>query len=348
MAEMLKNAGFRTLFYSGKNAFLRRKYHLHQGFDTYFNDERDARKLTRRALAGIGGAAGQRFFAYIHYMDVHLPYGENEFNYLFTPRQEDSRFRVGRIHHRRVKKLMLSGKLTDEDKQYIEALYDGQIRYVDQCIEAIVAWLEDQGLYEETLLVITSDHGEEFWDHKNFEHGHSMYEELVRVPLLMVGNGLAHAVVKRTVRLTDLLPTVLEATGIEPVDFHPEGVTLPAADGAEGLDEEPQVFVMNTIYGPEKYGVIRGRWKLIFNTHDRSGGKGKFRGYRSRDEFELYDIAADPLERVNLADEESAADELFRLKQMLGALIKLRSPFEKLQVKIDEETEEQLRALGYL
>lgn len=349
MAEILKNAGYTTLFLSGKNNFVGKKFNFNQGFDYYRNEFRRASKLIEKTLDTIKARGGKRFFAYIHFMDVHLPYNKNKFNYLFTSKRKDRHFGPGKLSLSRVKRPMLNGTLSADDKEYLAGLYDGQIRSVDENIKALVSWLKEKGMFENTLLVFTSDHGEEFWDHRNFEHGHSLYNELVHVPLILVGNKLKPSVVEKPVRSIDLLPTVLKMAGIDTGNYRLEGTDILAAPPAvETHNPGVSIFVMNTLYGPEKYCVLHGDRKLIFNTKEWTKDKNKFRGFPGEDEYELYDIAGDPLETKNLADLDSEKETLSRLKKMLTEFIDKKSTVKSKRVKIDKKTKDELKSLGYL
>lgn len=349
MAEILKNEGYRTLFFSGKNNFIGKGFNFHQGFDYYLNRNLKARKLTGRALSelqtNMEAEQGKPFFVYIHYMDVHLPYNWNRFNYLFTPQREDALFVPGVSRHKFIKRKTAANKVSAEDKAYIKALYDGQVRYVDENVKKIIEWLKENDLFENTLLVITSDHGEEFWEHKNFEHGHTLYDELIHVPLIVAGNGLTKEVVERPVRLIDLLPTVLKMAGIKKRHYRLEGVEL--FDKSNHKKPVPPVFVMNTLYGPEKYGLIHGNRKLILNTTDMLQGKGEVIGFSSTDPVEFYDLAGDPLETENIVDANNERENRALLKRMLTEFIDNKSTFKSKRVKLDKKTKDELKTLGY-
>jgi arylsulfatase A-like enzyme len=348
MAEILKNAGYTTLFFSGKNNFIGEKFNFHQGFDYYSNSFRNAKKLIEKIVSSIKAKREKRFFTYIHFMDVHLPYNRNKFNYRFTHRSEDKHFKPGAVRHSKIKHLMLEGKLSEDDKEHIIGLYDGQIRYVDENIRGLISSLKEMNLFENTFLVITSDHGEEFWDHKNFEHGHSLYNELVQVPLILVGNKLKHAVVDTPVRSIDLLPTILKLAGIDATSYNLEGIDILSIPTEETLTSETPIFFMNTLYGPEKYGLLFGNRKLIFSTEEWTKEKNKFEGFPTEDKYELFDISKDPLEPETLVALDSEQETITRMKKMLTEFIDKKSTFNSKRVKLDKKTKDELKSLGYL
>jgi choline-sulfatase len=348
MAEILKNAGYKTFFFSGKNNYIGKKFNFQQGFDHYFNKSRNCRKLIGEAIGKIKSAGSRPFFAYIHLMDVHLPYNRNEYNYQFTARRKDSPFGPGKISHITIKKKMLAGELTEDDKEFLTGLYDGQVRFVDKSIQLLVSWLKEKGIFDNTLLVITADHGEELWDHKNFEHGHSLYEELVHVPLLLVGNKLNPSVEENPVRSIDLLPTVLTIAGIDASNYNLEGTDILSNPTEDRRNKETPIFFMNTLYGPEKYGLRYGDYKFIFNTKERTEEKNKFLGFPSEEEYELYDITDDHLETENLANFPGEQETMSRMKEILAVFIDEKSAIKGKRVKLDKKTKDELKSLGYL
>ena len=110
-------------------------------------------------------------------------------------------------------------ELTPRDQRRIEALYDGGILYADGYLGRLIDLLRELGHWEETLLVVLSDHGEEFWDHGNVGHAHTLFQELVHVPLLVRLPGDRHSGrrVEATVRLIDVGPTILDLVGGAPI-----------------------------------------------------------------------------------------------------------------------------------
>jgi hypothetical protein len=207
--------------------------------------------------------------------------------------------------------------LPERDKEHIVALYDGEIAFADGAIGDLVDGLSERGLDENTLIVFMSDHGEEFFDHGGFAHGHTLYEELLRVPLILrlPGRVPAGKRVPVMVRLIDLMPTILKIAGVE-TDAHMEGRDLgpllsgesapgPAAGEALLADE---VFSEALLYGPEQKSVTAFPYKLI--RHMESGAEM------------LFDLAEDPDETDNLAGSDMGAHE--RLGQHLfGTLFRI-------------------------
>jgi hypothetical protein len=197
----------------------------------------------------------------------------------------------------------------EADRRQLAALYDSEIAYVDQRIGELLDAFGPE-LAAGTLFVFTSDHGEELGDHGGWKHGHTLYNEQIRVPLVFrwdgrVGDGQR---VAGSVRLVDLVPTVLSAAG---VDLAPE---------LDGIDLMPVLSAIQTLprrvalaehlsFGPLRAAVVLDQWKLVlFNRQEPFEPADPLQEAtwpRDRERLarvELYDLAADPAESENLAD----------------------------------------------
>ncbi|HEY8428828.1 MAG TPA: sulfatase-like hydrolase/transferase, partial [Sandaracinaceae bacterium] len=225
-------------------------------------------------------------------------------------------------------------RLNDRDRFRLEALYDGEITYHDRHFASVVEALERRGLADETLVVFTADHGEEFFDHGSVGHGHSVWEELVRVPLIVRWPGLTDGPVRieEAVGLVDVMPTILEGLGL-PVPEELSGRSIaPLIAGSS--EDAPRPTVTGFMNGWRT--IVVGRYKLIQRTTSR---------------FMLYDLAEDPRERRDLAAERPIAVRY--LRGLLGlALAEAERPaaarvHEAARADIDETLRAQLEALGY-
>jgi arylsulfatase A-like enzyme len=273
-------------------------------------------------------------------MDLHLPYTQNPYYAEFLKNSEHSFFRTRKILVDDIRLYTEKNCLSPDEKKDIIALYDSQVRFVDSAVKEIAATLKKKNLYRDTLIIVTSDHGEEFWDHNNFEHGHTVYNELLHVPIIMAGNRLKHAVIKKPVNLIDILPTLLHFAHISVANLHISGKNL--------LKGSPKpIFSLGTLYGDEKYCLIKDNMKIIRNTGRKKGKKG-LAGYRSNEKFELYDLAIDPFETHNLRLEKP--DLFLKLKKELQKYKKSGDPLigKKILPEKDSELKEKLKSLGYL
>ncbi len=317
LPEVFSNAGYATAGFVG-NPFLQRENGFSQGFDTFIYSQFRAESLTRPCAEWIKEHAqdGERpFFAYIHYLDVHWPYR-------FTKEYRDRfpRFPGGRPFN---KNGPVEG-LSPEDFASTIAAYDSAITFVDDQIGQLLDTLKMLGVHDDTIVVVTSDHGDEFLEHGGMGHGTSVYGELIRVPLVIAFPDKLE-VGRRIDYLThhiDLGPTLLELAGIEkPAQFRGDSLTVPA----------PRVFAEN---GPWRTVYAEGR-KLIINP--------------KADLVELFD-ARDELDQQPLTEASSETALLRhlawyrRLKETSRAAAGTAHPDEPWS----EKEQAQLKALGYL
>jgi arylsulfatase A-like enzyme len=174
---------------------------------------------------------------------------------------------------------------------------------VDLAVGRLVGGLRELGRWDRTTLVLTSDHGEEFWEHGGFEHGHTLYDELVRVPLLVRTPAPAAGGVEvdRLVRTIDIPPTLLELSGLEaPASF--EGRSLAPLLAGESAGPVLPAFSQSTLYGAEKMAWRTDRWCLIVD-----------QAKQGAEAVELYDVVADPGQTRDLSRERpEVRDELSR------------------------------------
>lgn len=269
LAEILRASGYRTtaiysegVFFTGHeklDAFA----HSHFGFDNARTGERDAEETTVEALDAIEDARQQDspLFLWVHYFDPHEPY------------QARPRFNFG-------------SRPLD--------LYDAEVATVDAALPRLFQGLET--LSRPTILVVTADHGEEFGEHGGVYHGSSLYEEQVRVPLVVAAQGLTARHITSTVELVDVAPTLLRLLG----------VTVPTSMLGDDLGDAliGHAFEMPAFSEVDtKKMVAIAQTKLIYD-------------YR-RHTWELYDLAADAVERSNRFDDDPA--RAATLKQELFA-----------------------------
>src|SRR5690606_15958838 len=157
-----------------------------------------------------------------------------------------------------------AGRYDDADKQKIIALYDSALRYIDDQIARVIEFLEKSGELDRTAIVVTADHGEEFWDHGRFFHGQSLYDELLHVPLIVrvPGLGAPGTVVERPVRMLDVGPSLLDWAKLErPATF--TGRALAEVVANADLPADEMVATATQAQFPTRYAVRSGDLKLI-------------------------------------------------------------------------------------
>lgn len=359
LAEHMQTAGYYTAGF-GFNPFLTREYNMAQGFDEYYFPLKSGRsnslggsilgrafpdlipstentqKLTDIAIDWLQGRGEEPFFLWLHYFDPHQPYSPPT-GYLpdsEPPGRIGTSF--GRVQDVRGGYLVPS--LSERD--WIRSLYAAEVRYVDDCLGQLMDSLRERGIYDDALIILTSDHGEEFWEHGRYEHGHSLFEEVLWVPLMIkLPGSSSHGEIDASVTIESIMPTILELGGIEHDSAHLSAGSL--AQMIEGGSSNQTESIMSTgvIFFEQKESVIFEDLKYVLNlvTGDE----------------ELYDLAADPHEMFSLAsaypDTLEGARELLEVHHKDAEALRDHYGVSDAGAESsDRETMERLRSLGYI
>lgn len=334
LAEVLAANGFTTTAIV-QNPILRPEFGLDRGFDVYdFQpgdnvSHRTAGAVVERALEWVDRhrLADRRFFLFVHLFDPHLNYdAPKPFRGRFT-REIKSRLKLPVEGAKSIRSMI--ARLTPADREFIEAAHDEEVRALDEQLRVLFDGLAARQLTDEALVILTSDHGEEFFEHGGFEHGHTMFDELLRVPLIVWGPGVAPGREAAPVSVADVAPTVLDAVGLErPGPMF--GMSLWPVLGARTTIGRRPLLAESTMYGSERKALILWPHKLAISED----------GQR-----ELFDLAADPGETRDLLQ---ARPELgAALGEMLERLAAGRGAVSH-EAKVPPEVVEALRALGYV
>jgi arylsulfatase A-like enzyme len=313
LAERLAAQGYDTGGFFA-NPTLHEGAGFQRGFRTYFTPPADiewirrhADDLNRHAVPWLRAHQRRPFFLYLHYVDPHDPYenpdmvaGRAQFMPTYTgPVAADW------IHGIYAGKLLLTHP--DVDIPYIKALYDGEIHYVDRYLGALLDQI-DPAVLKNTLIVLTADHGEELYDHGGWKHGQTLYDEQIHVPLIFRWDGHIPAGKRLagTVRLLDLVPTLMAAAGAKADPAWQGFNLLPALTGKEPAPRRPS-FSEGLSGGPLRAAAVLDRRKLIlfnraepFQPHDELQGFLWQKDLARFQRDELYDLGRDPGERENL------------------------------------------------
>lgn len=265
------------------------------------------------------------FYLYLHYMETHDPFMDHT-----TPGIGYARARM-----------------EDPDPgQFLEPMRDAyisEIEFLDKQLGVLFEGLKQRGLYDSTAIVFVSDHGEEFFDHQGWWHGQTLYEELLRVPLLIklpksLRGGEAS---DDMARLIDLAPTMLQVAGLPPG---------PAMSGRP-LCDPSGVFTNADIVYSYAHNDFEGNLQQGVRSRDRALIKANEDNPRGVAPVELYDMTSDPTQQHNLAQSPEHQDEVVQLDEIISDFLRLiheNAPEPGAAVEIDPNLQQQLEALGYL
>ncbi len=357
LAELLRERGYATAgFYGGP--YLHPTFGLAQGFEYWTScmastetDDARARRAagsarsvahadvtgprTRAAVARWAEEARRPFFLFVHLWDVHYDYlPPPEYPRRFDPGYE------GPVDGRDVMGPLVRADMPARDRAHLRALYDAEVRFTDDVLRGICGDLEARGLLANAVLIVTADHGEEFFEHRGKGHQRTLYDEVVRVPLIVAGPGVvAGRVVEEQVRLIDVMPTIAGLAGSPPREpLAVQGRDLgPFLRGEDGGSADALLELL--VDARCLRGLRRAQGTKIL--YDGATGAG-----------ELYDLASDPGElralRPGAPGWEPALEALRastaraeRFRELLGA----RAPGA---ARVPEDVLRRLRELGYV
>lgn len=341
LAEVLQATGYRTIAVSASPIVRATGSEENpgggfgRGFDVFdeFCYWREAECVGGRALQLLEGVR-EPFFLYLHYMDPHGPYAPPEASTRrFAGAYEGYDF-IAAGNPDPIGDMLygdgLEFEITDRDIQHLVDLYDDEILYFDGQLQLLLApWLES-GLLDRSLLVLTSDHGEEFMEHGQVGHCRGVWDTLTRVPLIVRFPGIGEGRrIDTAVQLVDLVPTLLEELGIEAPGLNAEGVSL-AEMIRGGLALRRYAF---TDQG-EFRATDDSHWQLILNGEESTAT--------------LYDIRNDPLAQENVF--AITHPEVDRLGVALNHWLEATGQWVSFEEALaaGRAKAEELRALGYL
>ncbi len=349
LSERLAAAGYQTALFT-TNANITQRFGFDQGWEEFHYLARkrgggkwqhySSSEIHREVVGWLERRDPARpFFLFVHTLDPHDPYRPAEaFRVKLAPEVDVESACCARSN-------VLSA--LDPEAARIRArdaalLYDAEIAENDAAFGALLAELERRGLGAATAVLLTSDHGEEFYDHGGWKHGFTLYEEQLRVPFVLRLPGRAHAgrVVPGPVDQIDVVPTLLELAGLAAATELPGRSLLAALDAAPAAGAPRPSFARLERPGLELVAAAARGFKLI-------RARGEFTPPAGRPPVELYDLARDAGERLDLARQPTLhrpfLESLLRLHER--ALGPAAAPET---APIDADTDRTLRALGYI
>ncbi len=352
LATRFKRVGYETLAVVNSHNIGDKRFGLLRGFEkSHYESEmtvgadqallvNQGTRIVQQARKYLEERDPERpFFLFLHFYDVHTD---------FTP---DAKWKLefvepynGELNgntQQLVKYRSLENELSPEDVVWLEQMYEAEIRTFDEVLKRLLDFVDASGLGKDTIVAITSDHGEEYWEHHGTLHGRTYYQEVIRVPILMRGPGIpAGKRVDTPVHLVDLPTTLFELARV-PAPDGLDGIDLSQAWSSDaGLPAQRYLFAEadhNNVWEGQDVSDVRrmiriGDEKLCYDT--LSGVK------------ELYDLAADPLEQNDLAAARpERVDELFAELERF-----MQRPVEsgaRVLDGVDEELQADLQRLGY-
>ncbi|MEN8222657.1 MAG: sulfatase [Acidobacteriota bacterium] len=335
IAEELKKNGYSTHGVIS-HIFLKKKYGLAQGFDTYIEkiDSSDNNLLaitspgvTAEAIKIINGDRKKPLFMFLHYFDPHYRYIDHDSvsNYKgpFLPEENDAK----------KAEIIKNNRFSGDDLEYFRECYRSEIRFTDLYVEKVINELKSKGLYDNTLIVIVSDHGEEFGERGTLGHGQSLFNEQTKVPFILKlpGNSRNKVIKRKVFSNIDISPTLLDAAGIKIPDSF-SGRSIFNVKGPETVFMEVNESKYDTLYN--QCAIVHDGWKLIKNFED-----GK---------FELYDLRIDESEKND--QYTSNKKMFFSMHKILKRYIKMIETNKHVSQKtnLTEEEQKKLETLGYI
>ena len=327
IAPILRRNGYVTLGVTdGGN--IGRKFGFDRGFDVFDDEGSGVRRVVERMLGLVEEhkAQGRPLFLLLHTYEVHSPYeAPKEYTDLFPSKGSSfvpsSKNLLEHVHD-------AWSTLSPADFALIRNAYHAELRLTDDTLRHFFERLRALGVLDDAIIVVTGDHGEEIGEHGGLLHRDFLYEELIHVPLIVAGRGVAAgAVDDGPVGLVDIAPSLISAAGFKPPKRMEGRVAFPR----KTPQGEARVFSQ---YAHSRYSVRTPRWKLIEST--------------SPQKMELYDLESDPGERTNLVRENP--DVARALHAELEQWRTTRTPVDgaPAPVALTPEEIERLKALGYL
>jgi arylsulfatase A-like enzyme len=334
LAQQFRGAGYRTAAFT-ENGYLVRRRGFGDGFAQYTENvgetlkaPGEARRTFTQARHWLAANAETPFFLFIHTYEVHSPYDpEAPYAQLFHGDGESDTGNpaIADAHDR----------------------YDREIRIVDEQLESLFSTIAEAGIAESTIVVVTSDHGEEFAEHGGYQHGGAVYEESVRVPLVFIGPGRISGPQRHTapVSLVDIAPTLLELAGVpvpENIDGTSLAVTLERGDApaSRTIVSEARATkrwldpTRHVSWNPPLFAVRRGDSKFIVHRPASGPAQPMLR----------FDLADDPAEQHPLPITPEAANAV---DAAIDRYLRRSTAQAEQDSDVSPKLKERLRALGY-
>ena len=361
LAEMFKAEGYETIGIV-ENPMLNTRLNFNQGFSRYHETWRFSKEGENRAFSLFKESLAKRgtkkpFFMFINLIEPHSPYNSSEqFYYQFVSDRSVT------IERNMWQEFFLGKKtFTEKEIRHLNELYDAEILYVDYVVGKMIEELMTRNLWEKTVFIVTSDHGENIGDHEMMDHVFSLHESIIRIPLIIHYPRLFPSGIRYDypVQLTDIFPTLQEIIGADAKRYPSQGRSLLGRkDGDNALVFSEYYYPKQVLEGLDKKGLLRHegattpidrykrRIKALIN-------KDMKLIWGSDGNHELYDLRRDPGEKVNLIARQEYSKSAGELLGLLDGLVKkydlkMQDAPPVKEEELDNATRQRLKSLGYV
>ena len=332
LSEIFKNAGYHT-FAMTSNFLVSPPYGFGRGFDRFlFRPEAEAAEVNDGALKLLAGAT-EPWFGFVHYFDPHLPYQPT-----MQSRQElgaigpDVRAVLEEMTHLLYRFIDIYLPYNEAQKDIVRLLYDGEVRDVDRQIGQLMVALRKSDMLKNTVIVITADHGEEFFEHGWTGHSVALYEESLRVPLVIAGKGVKRGKVRTEVTSMDVLP---------PLVLRFAGIADPLNRSVKDIIDAGVAYGQSNAFGNVRYSYRKAGETFLTETDFTYGDHHITRPPQ---------LFEDPRELIDLLGEkpEEAARLKDEMDHYVGKQIKTYGEMEGESLELDDARTQRLKELGYI
>jgi arylsulfatase A-like enzyme len=336
LAELLKEKGFKTVSFNDGGQ-LAPAFGLNQGFDVYRStkkkfDEFNFAYIVTKSIDWIEENSDRNFFMFLHTYETHTPYTPKEKHLSLFDQNYAGRLPAYTSEGIAQKINRGDLSITEEDRLHIIHTYDAEIKSMDESFQTLIDYLRNKKLYERTIIIFTSDHGEEFCEHGIMaSHSHTLFNELLHIPLIVKfeNSKFASRQVNELVRSIDIMPTILDKLNIKDSPYM-EGMSLvPMIKGQRpkietyAISERDMLVTLRN----ECWSIMNDRWKL----------------YNSS----LYDLKNDTEEKIDVSDRNMNIKKSLR-KRAIRFLQANRTFYADKKANLNKKEKELLKALGYI
>jgi arylsulfatase A-like enzyme len=316
-------------------------------------DKDGGQKMFKTAINFMKKNPVPSLFMFLHTYQIHHPYEPPE-EFLYQWDKNPKHKKLGTFFYRKQYNRFVAPK----ERQTIEELYECEILAFDYYFGEFIHYLKSEGIYKQSLIVFLSDHGEEFYEHRGWAHGHSLYNEVIKIPLLVKfpRNQFANRVIEENAGIIDVFPTLLDYYHIENHD-QLDGVSLLPLLTKGNLSRE--YLVASTSHCrlvkrlPPKFAILFDRYKLIYNYKLNKEVLDYFSEFGlppNTGGIELYDLKNDPGETINLYPEKKQLPGKVQaaIRKIINRINENMRIIQKETITLDAKDREQLKTLGYL